>query len=370
MKKKLALLLAVVMCLTLLAGCGGSGSNSDSGSQAGTPSSTDSTDSKDSGSGSNTPKAPTYSWQMATTETSDRPVTRAMQRFADAVAEATDGDIQIEVVADGLLGDYTTNFEELMLGSLEMQANTISTDYDDRLAMTRIPYLCSNYAEVTTNMCEGSFFYNGLNEVMNDLGVELLSNWPAGFQGIGGKKVGDLSTLFDPTVKQNAICRVPSIVTTLATCEAFGFQTVTIGYSDLYSALQTGMCDCWMGGTDIDTANNFPDVSSIYVYANYILATEPVAINKDLYDSLPEEYQRILKDCAEAELAVLCEELPKVTEESAKTLEKLGIETYTPTDEELNSFAEHVRSTVWTNVKDMLGEEYFNGLMDAFHIEH
>lgn len=360
MKKKLALSLAAVMCVSILAGCGSSGTQTNAGGSQQTG--TSSTGAKSA--------TPTYSWQMASTETSDRPVTRAMQRFADAVYEATDGDIKIEVVADGLLGDYTTNFEELMLGSLEMQANTISTDYDDRLSMTRIPYLCSNYDEVTTNMSEGSFFYDGLNEVMNDLGVELLSNWPAGFQGIGGKSVGDVSTLFDPTVKQNAICRVPSIVTTLATCEAFGFQTVTIGYSDLYSALQTGICDCWMGGTDIDTANNFPDVSSIYIYANYILATEPIAINKELYDSLPQEYQRILKDCAEAELVALCEELPKVTEESAKTLEELGIETYTPSDEELDSFAEYVRSTVWVNVKDMLGEEYFNGLMDAFNIEH
>ena len=126
-------------------------------------------------------KEPTYHWQMATTDYTGKPLVNAMNRFAAAVYEKTNGDIVIDVVPDGLLGDYTTNFEDLSLGALEMQANTVSTNYDPRLVMTRIPYVASTYDEVMTSMCEGSFFYDQLNIVMNDLGVELISNWPAGF---------------------------------------------------------------------------------------------------------------------------------------------------------------------------------------------
>lgn len=313
-------------------------------------------------------KEPTYKWQMATTDYTGKPLVNAMNRFAEAVYEKTNGDIQIEVVADGLLGDYTTNFEDLTLGALEMQANTVATDYDPRLVMTRIPYVASTYDEVLTYMTEGTFYYDELNKVFNDLGVELISNWPAGFQGIGGKSVGDVTTLFDPSIKQDAICRVPSIASTLATCEAFGFQTVTIGYSDLYSALQTGMCDCWMGGTDQDNVLNFSDVVSVYVYANYILQTEPVAMNKALYDSLPAEYQRIIKECAEAELPNLCAEIPEVEKECADKMESVGITPYYPTDEELATFANYVRANVWPKVEEMMGKEFFDGLLKAFNI--
>ena len=359
-KKALALVLSVMMCVAFLAACGSTSSTGSTAAETAAPAAEAPADGYK--------ETPTYTWQMPTTEHSGRPITNAMQRFADSVYEATKGDIVIEVCADGLLGDYTTNFEEIMLGTLAIQANTMSTDYDARLVMTRIPYICSSYEDMD-NTKEGTWYYDQLNTVLNDLGAELISNWPSGFQGIGGTSVGDVTTLFDPTVKQDAICRVPSIISTLATAEAFGFQTVTIGFSDLYSALQTGMCDCFMGCTDIDTALNFGDVATTYVYANYILQTQPVVMNKEIFDSLPEDYQRIIKDCAEAEFDGICTELQEYSEQVIGELEAKGFTTYTPTEEELNGFVEYVHENVWPTIEELMGTEFYQGMLKAFNLE-
>ena len=377
MKKTIALVLSLVMCLCLFAACGNSNEANtpadtskpvDTSKPADTSAPADSSGIEGDEDGDGYVDTPTYEWQMPSTEASGRPISKAMQRFADAVYEATKGDVKIEVCPDGLLGDYTTNFEEIMLGTLAIQANTMSTDYDPRLVMTRIPYIASSYDDME-NTKEGSWYYDQLNIVLNDLGAELISNWPSGFQGIGGTSVGDVSTLFDPSVKQDAICRVPSITSTLATAEAYGFTTVTIAYSDLYSALQTGMCDCFMGCTDIDTALNFGDVATYFVYANYILQTQPVVMNKEIFDSLPEDYQRIIKDCAEAEFDTICDELEQYSADVAGQMADLGIETYTPSEEELNGFVDHVYKNVWPSIEEMLGTEFYEGLMEAFDVQ-
>ena len=49
-------------------------------------------------------KEPTYHWQMATTDYTGKPLVNAMNRFAAAVYEKTNGDIVIDVVGARMVG--------------------------------------------------------------------------------------------------------------------------------------------------------------------------------------------------------------------------------------------------------------------------
>ena len=364
MKKIIALFLALVMCMGLFAAC------SSSNEPAATSQETATTDAATTAAPTMAPAADPIVLRLATTDGEEWTTSQACLRFAEAVEEKTNGAVKIDVYLSGQLGDYTQNFEELMLGSLDMACIAISTSYDDRLNMTRIPYLFENYDQVKTYMSEGTYYFEQLNSVLNDLGVELVSNWPNGFQGIGGNNVGDLSTLFDPSVKQEgAICRVPSIATTLKTAEAFGFTTVTVAYSDLYSALQTGVATCWMGGGNKANYDGFRDVIKYWVEARYILETQPLLVSSAVWETIPAEYQQIIKDVAAEQFDYLLEERPSIDEQALKDLSDYGITVYVPTDEELSSFAGYVRENVWPELEDMFGSDFYHGLLKEFGLE-
>jgi len=354
MKKIIALVLALLMCLCVLTACAG---NNDATQDKTTPTSTEK------------PAAEPIVLRLATTDGEEWPTSQACQRFAKAVGEKTNGAVKIDVYLSGQLGDYTQNFEELMLGSLDMACIAISTSYNDMLNITRIPYLFENYDQVRTYMSEGTYYFEQLNNILNGLGVELISNWPNGFQGIGGANIGKLETLFDPSVKQDAICRVPSIATTLKTAEAFGFQTVTVPYSDLYSALQTGIATCWMGGGSKANYDGFRDVIKYWVEARYILETQPLLISSAVWEKIPAEYQQVIRDAAADEFEQLLTERPGIDEKALKDLKDYGITVYVPSDKELATFASYVRENVWPELGKMFGSEFYDGLMSEFGLK-
>lgn len=359
MKRVLSVLLALILCLGMLAACSSQPSSDPSGTNAPADTGTDKEETKDP-----------IVLRLATTDGEEWPTSQACLRFAEEVEKATNGAVKVQVYLSGQLGDYTQNFEELMRGSLDMACIAISTSYDDRLNITRIPYLFENYEQVNTYMSEGTYYFEQLNGILNDLGIELISNWPNGFQGIGGAKVGSLDTLFDPTIKQEgAICRVPSIETTLKTAEAFGFQTVTVAYSDLYSALQTGVATCWMGGGNKANYDGFRDVINYWVEARYILETQPLLVSASVWEKIPEEYQRAIRDAAAKEFTALLDERPAIDEQALKDLKEYGIEVYIPSDDELASFAGYIRENVWPELENMFGAEFYHGLMKEFGLE-
>ena len=88
MKKALALILALVMCLGILSGCG------DGQDKAG-----------------NDDSDYSYHWKLATTETSDYYMTVLAQEFLDKVSERTGGKVTGEVFASGQLGGLVDALE-------------------------------------------------------------------------------------------------------------------------------------------------------------------------------------------------------------------------------------------------------------------
>ena len=103
-----------------------------------------------------------------------------------------------------------------------------------------------------------SYFFQTVLEHQRNLNIETLGIYLAGAQGVGAAKVID--NLMDPNAAKPYLIRCPSTDGYLWTAEGFGFNSVTINYSELYSSLQTGVCDGWLGGGAYVNYLSFRDV--------------------------------------------------------------------------------------------------------------
>jgi TRAP-type C4-dicarboxylate transport system substrate-binding protein len=303
-----------------------------------------------------------YKLRLAGMSSLESPETIAMQAAADAVKEATGGKVEIQVYPASQLGDYTQVYEEVMRGTIDMACTTIPGTYDAKVEMCYVPYLVTNYEEYAKVYTKGSFFYDKYNELQNNQGIELLGFVPAGFIGIGAAKL-NTEGLFEPAKKAELI-RVPSLETMKMLVEYTGFNTTTIAYADLYSALQTGVADGWFGGGALLNYNSFRDVIKYFVDYRFLNDVYPVIINQKTLQGIPEEYQQIIFESFEKACLDSASSIEAADAQAMKDMAAYGITVIEPTDEERAALAEAVRTNLWPELTQFYGEDIMNGLLE------
>lgn len=330
-RKMLAIVLVLAMALTCFAACGG-----DSGNE----------------------EAKTYELRLATHVNETHPLTLSAQRFAEGVAEATDGNVTVTVYPSNQLGDYMQVYDELMMGTIDAAWLTIPDTYDKRNNLGATPYLVTSYEELKELYAsDDSWFLQALQEINGEQGVTVLGLVPNGFMGIGAKTVGDLDTLFDVTKKQDALMRSPGIESYLAQVEAFGFRTTTIAYADLYSALQTGVADGWYGGSAISNWQGFKDVIDYFV--DYRAMNEPMGMffSSAVLDEMPQEYQDAIWEVAKAERLTAIAAVEEADSKAKADLAAFGVEIIEPTEAEMEAVKSALREAVYPLFEETFGEE-------------
>lgn len=332
-KKVISLLCMVALVFTFCVGCGGSEAGSEE----------------------------TYDLKLAMSYPTDHADTQAAQRAADTIKEKTNGKVNITIYPSSQLGDYQQVYEEVMMGTIDMACITLSTTYDSRLEMLTVPYLVSNYEEAVEKFSSGSHYYDLLDGVLADAGVDPLCIFIDGFMGIGATKKIENAT--DYTVAHKELLRVPAMDSYIWTAKAMGYNTTTIPYSDLYSALQTGVADGWIGGSAYVNKTSFGDVLQYYVDNKYILELVVGVINSNTFSSMPQEYQDIINEAFQAEAVTVANDRQKLDDQAMKDMEASGITVEVPSDEEIQKVAQHFKETVWPKYKDILGDELYNDLL-------
>ena len=288
-----------------------------------------------------------------------------VQTAIDEVAERTDGKLIIDFYPNNQLGDYTDVFQEIMFGSLEMASFAAPTAYDPRLGITSLPYLITDYDKFEGLTTPGGAIFDYYADVLEDLDIVLLGMMTEGLHGIGLNKAADLSVLKDATVKKTDLVRSPPIDVTRYTVSALGYNTVTINFTDLYSSMQSGVCDGWYGGAAEVNYEMFRDVINYFVDGRYSAEILPIMINKGIFESLPEEYQQIIREAFEGAGNRSVEKCAEVEANARQKLRDYGIEVIEYTDEERAASAEYGRSIVYPEVIDVYGEDAINEIFAA-----
>lgn len=340
MKKVLVIVLSIMLILSFTA-CGGGSSEGGGGDGA----------------------EQTFELKLAGVYPEDHADTIACRAAVEEIEEKTGGAVKIKVYPANQLGDASQVYEEIRKGTIDMMLGTLPTTFDSRMEMLTIPYLVTNYDQAKATFLEGSYFYDQMNQIQTELGVELVTIFMDGFMGVGATKPLEDPMNFNMSHKE--LIRVPAMDSYIWTAQGMGYNTTTIPYADLYSALQTGVADGWIGGSAYVNYESFGDIIKSFCESNYIMELVPIVMNKDLFDSMPEEYQTIIKEAFGAQAIKVADDREALDAQALKDLEANGAEIYTPTQEELDAMSKHFQEDIWPKYVDVLGEELLNGIMES-----
>jgi len=293
--------------------------------------------------------------------------TQAMMRIKEKVESETNGGLILDLYPGAVLGDYTLTFEEVMLGTIDVSFQSLDGKYDPRIELTFLPYLFTDTENRKMVCSPGSNTYTLFEDILGDLGIQLLGIYGEGYVGIGTNVL--CPEYGDPTIMKDSLIRCNTADSNRLAVEGLGYPFVTMTFADTYTALQTGGADGTFGNTAESIYTNFRDVVKYFIRYKSIAENNEILINQDKWNSLPAEYQTILLDACQEECLNSFDTAEEIDAKYCQMLEDAGIQVISLTDEEMEAVTDNVRKHAWPKMAESLTPEVIETVCKDVGIE-
>lgn len=286
--------------------------------------------------------------------------TKLMQEFKEIVEKESNGEIKVRLYPANQLGDYTQVYEELRRGTIEMAVITTPSQFDQRLEVGYMHYVSTDYDDAQKSYAPGSNIFTLTEELNDKLGVKFLAFNVEGFGGLGLTK--EPANIFDPTKPKKILLRVPPMEVFQTPCDDAGFQTVSIPFAELYTALQTGVADGWSGGPAMVNYIQYRDVIKYYVANNNYFENTSYLMSNKTWNKLTPAQQEIVQKAA-LQISQKSFELAKANEDFyLEKMREAGIKVIVFNKEQLQTWADHCRNVTWPKLEKRLTKEVIDSL--------
>lgn len=294
LKRILGMTLAVSMLLACLAGCGGNSANGGGGE-----------------SDPNSPYAdlPSVTWKFTHSQSADHFQQVALEAFADYVSEKSGGKFTIEIFHSGTLGTEQEVIESMQTGSIAgtLAAASLLANFVPCYNLFALPALFKDSEQFAQVMADEDVTAQ-LDAACQEAGLINYGYYQNFFRQIYSKT--PIQTVEDFKAQKIRIMSSDIMVDTM---QALGCNATTTAWTELYSALQLGVCD----GLDHVASS----VRSMAFYENLEYVCDPnlfvtpmfVIVSQSMYDELPEEYQALLEEAMSTVLLPQLKELSEST---------------------------------------------------------
>lgn len=295
---------------------------------------------------------------------SDSYTSKALVDLVKMIKEKTDGEIDFKVFPSGQLCTYEDSIEEVRAGTIDASFTWLTKRYHPKLDIGNLPGLC------TTGFPEYELMFLDPKSPFCKI-IETYSN-EAGFVSLGGwldPRIGFILSKVPKNpkdnLKKNISLRVPAMPSVRDMATAMGYNTVTMDYSEVFSALQTGQ---------IDGASNIP-AEDAYLQARDMIkcfdannmGSTPgwLIINKKLWESFGPKNQKIVQDCIAFQIKKWLPVARGTEKKYEDELEKHGVKVIRYSSEEAIKRSAEIRANVWPKYADTYGKDTLKVLEDA-----
>lgn len=309
-----------------------------------------------------TPMAQAAELKMSHVRPQDATIDVELRAFSSAVAEATGGDVTINLFPASALGDYTTVQERISVGAIDMATQPAATAADRRMQISSFPYLAGNWAQARAVYGPGGVVREVMAGLYAEQDITMLAAYPVYFGGISLNVANANAGSVDP----NGIkVRVPGIKSFQLTGEALGYIPSPIPFSEAFTAVQTGVVDGVIGSGAEGYYASFRDVTKTYIPANTHFEVWYMIISNESLAALSDEDQAALREQAAAFEATRWDVAESDQGRNEQRLvDELGATVASLSDAELAAMAAKVRADVWPAVLEDVGADWGQSILD------
>jgi tripartite ATP-independent transporter DctP family solute receptor len=305
LKKVIAVLLTMVLMVGVLAGCSSDTSVDTGGTVE---------------SGEGTVQEAEIVLRLADVWNEGYPAMYGNIEFKRVVEEMSNGRIVVEIYGGGQLGDEKETIEQVQFGALDMTRISISplTEFYKPLSVLILPYIYRD-TEHMFSVLDGEIG-DELAEGLTEEGFVPLAWYDAGSRSFYNS-IKEVHTIDDLAGMK---IRVQESEMMMGMVEAVGASATPMAFTEVYSALQTGVID--------GAENNFPsykdtshyEVAKYYTLDEHTKAPELIVMSTITYDKLSDEDKEIIAKAGIAAEIVEREKWEEYESECREVVEAAG----------------------------------------------
>lgn len=257
-----------------------------------------------------------------------------LEKVAKLVNERTNGEVSFEIYPEGRLGAQREMNEGVQLGTLEatIAPAAFLGGFNPVVSVMDIPFLLPD-DDAKAQEIRGGEFGKELCASFDSHGVKCIGLWPNGRKQFTSNK--PLDTI-DEFAGQKF--RVMDSKILIEQFTALGASAIALPFSELYTALQTGVVDGEENPLDTIQRMKYPEVQKYMVVSNHGAMEDVILFNPTWWNSLPEKDQTIITDTFQEVIPELIAHKAKAVAAALDDIKKSGINVRTMSAEEKVAF--------------------------------
>jgi len=272
---------------------------------------------------------------------------KAGEKFAELVEQQSEGEIVVKIFSGGAMGGERENIEMLKQGTIEMVTSglmplhMLAVEY----SFFDAPYIFPDYEQ--WERAWASPIGNKAKEILLNNNIQILGHYLRGFRETTANK-----PIYTPEDLKGVKMRIPQDPTWLKIWSRLGAVCTAVPLTELYSSLQTGVCEASEGPFPQIYSYKLQEVQKYLILTHHLPSVGLIEINKSFLNSLDKHYQKIILEAGKEAARYVDEELTeKVNAELIIKLQKEGMTVVIPDADAFKNKAEPIIkelfSTVW-----------------------
>lgn len=282
--------------------------------------------------------------------------------FKRLVEAQSGGRIKVEIYPNCQLGSEREMYESVIMGTTQMTwcSSAPLTGWVPEVMVFSMPYTFSN-AAIAFKVLDGEFGQELADLVREKIGLRFLGYGHIGFRHF----TNNVRPIRTPEDMRGLKIRTREDPAEMKIVEALGGNPTPIAWGELYTALQQGVVDGEENPTSMIQVAKIYEVQKYLTLDGHVFGVNPLVISEKFYQSLPEDLQKIVADCARLAVMSYRGFIEYGNGVDLEDLAKKGMEIYQPTPEELEQFRQATQGSVREYVSGEIGEEWISKLLKA-----
>ncbi|MDD7201019.1 MAG: TRAP transporter substrate-binding protein [Sphaerochaetaceae bacterium] len=226
----------------------------------------------------------------------NHPLCQGVAKFADLVKEKSDGRISFQLFYSGALGSKTATVQGMQTGTIDggMLMGGVIADYGpDKLKVFTLPYLFDSVDQARA--FEKSADGRALLDTVQSSGSKMVCIGV--YQESARNYFFTKKDVKSPADMKNLMVRCQEGSVYYDAAEALGANVQSVAFSELYSALQSGVVDGAEQPLSGFVNNAFQEVAKYYVLDQHEISPNLILMSEITWNKLSGEDQALIKEC-------------------------------------------------------------------------
>jgi tripartite ATP-independent transporter DctP family solute receptor len=247
------------------------------------------------------------------------------QKSADEFARRANAKLgnKAKVVSYGSsqLGSDEELIQKLKLGTVDMALpSTVMSSQVDLFGVFEMPYLVKDRAHMSR--IEKEIFWSKLEPEAEKKGLKVIAVWENGFRHITNSK----RPINTPADLAGIKLRVPGGKWRVKMFQAYGANPSPMKFSEVFTALQTGVMDGEENPFTQIYSAKFQEVQKYLSLTGHVYTPAYLTVGKTKWESLPPDVRKILEDTAKETQAYVYEVAAKDDADLLGKLKQAGMQ--------------------------------------------